>query len=65
MVSGNNSFINVQSIIKNNAYLVAYVLWDLLLFHLNSLSVVAEFNYIVENVRFQPICNAQETIQTK
>ena len=42
MVSGNNSFIKVESIIKNNAYLVAYVLWDLLLFHLNSLLRIAD-----------------------
>ena len=42
MVSGNNSFIKVQSIIQNNVYLVAYVLWDLLLFCLNSLLCIAD-----------------------
>ena len=54
MVSGNNSFIKVQSIIKNNAYLVAYVLWDLLLFRLNSILCIVDglepniLNYVIK-----------------
>ena len=53
MVSGNNLFIKVQSIIKN-AYLVAYVLWDLLLFRLNSLLCIVDglepniLNYVIK-----------------
>ena len=56
MVSGNNSFIKVQSITKNNAYLVAYVLWDLLLFRFNSLLCIAdglEPNILNHVIKFQ------------
>ena len=54
MVSGNNSLIKVQNIIKNSAHLVAYVLWDLLLFRLNSLLCTADglepniLNYVIK-----------------